>query len=386
MSRFAKNVRWAWLAATAAVLFTQLLAHAALRRPGGPEPGSPAPGRPPAPAHAATPEQKPPVAALSPYVDAHIHIDERDPEGSAKSVIYAMAEFNTVRSIVLTEPYSGENPDRWDAEKVLPALKKYANKIALMGGGGTLNPMILESARSGDAGSAAQKKFKARAEELIAEGVAGFGELSTEHFSLAASPLKDYEYAPADHPLMLLLADIAAQHNMPIDLHMEAAPQAIPLPAGLKSPPNPPRIHANIAALERLLDHNRSAKIIWAHAGSDNTGYRTPQLCDRLLRAHPNLYMEMKIDPMFPGLNYPMAKDGDTKPEWLKLLQDHPDRFIIGSDQHYGPDANAAHVRAQAMVLFLNRLPDDLRQHIGIENVLHIYGAGHSAALATPAR
>ena len=45
-------------------------------------------------------------------------------------------------------------------------------------------------------------------EELLHEGVSGFGELSTEHLSLPQSPVKDYEYAPADHPLMLLLFDL----------------------------------------------------------------------------------------------------------------------------------------------------------------------------------
>ena len=68
---------------------------------------------------------------------------------------------------------------------------------------------------------------RSRAEELLRQGVVGFGELSIEHLSLPQSPVKDYEYAPADSPLMLLLADIAAQHNVPIDLHMEALPQPI---------------------------------------------------------------------------------------------------------------------------------------------------------------
>ncbi len=106
--------------------------------------------------------------------------------------------------------------------------------------------------------------------------------MSTEHFSLPQSPVKDYEYAPADHPLMLLLADIAAGHNVPIDLHMEAVPQDMTSPENLKAP-NPPRLHGNFAPLERLLSHNPRANLIWAHAGQDNTGYRTPELMRALL-------------------------------------------------------------------------------------------------------
>ena len=100
-----------------------------------------------------------------------------------------------------------------------------------------------------------------QAEELIKMGVAGFGELSIEHLSLPQSPVKDYEYAPADSPLMLLLADIAAENNVPIDLHMEALPQTIPTPKEY-GPPNPPELHGNIGPLENLLSHNPKAKII----------------------------------------------------------------------------------------------------------------------------
>src|SRR6185295_3115929 len=142
------------------------------------------------------------------------------------------------------------------------AAKKYPGKLAVIGGGGTLNAMIQQSLSSGDVGPAVQQKFRERAEELFREGVVGFGEMTTEHFPSANAP--SYEYAPADHPLYLLLADIAAQHGIPIDLHMEAVPQDMSLPKELKSPPNPSQLHANMAAFERLLAHNPRALIVWA--------------------------------------------------------------------------------------------------------------------------
>ena len=190
--------------------------------------------------------------------------------------------------------------------------------------------------------------------------------MTAEHFA-GATP---YQYAPADHPLFLLLADIAAQYGVPINLHMEAVPRAMSLPLAFKSPPNAPQLHANIPAFERLLAHNPRAKIIWAHAGADGTGFRTPELCRRLLQRHPNLYMEIKLDPGNVGQNFPMAGN-QIKPDWLKLLQDFPDRFIIGSDQHY-PEPKGLQ-RWQAVVLLFNQLPADLRKKIGTENALRIY-------------
>jgi predicted TIM-barrel fold metal-dependent hydrolase len=171
---------------------------------------------------------------------------------------------------------------------------------------------------------------------------------------------------------MRLLADIAAEHNVPIDLHMEAVPADMPMPPEF-SVPNPSQLHANIAAFERLLSYNPRAKIIWAHAGSDNIGYRTPELARQLLQAHPNLFMEIKYDPNSPGKNPPIV-DGQLKPEWLKLFSDFPDRFIIGSDQHYDPLATVPLARGQQGALLINLLPPDLKRKIGLENALRIYG------------
>jgi predicted TIM-barrel fold metal-dependent hydrolase len=321
-----------------------------------------------------------PVPALTPYVEAHTHFDEHDAGGTIRSALAALGRQNAAKIFLQMPPDTFDHPGHYDAEVILAAAKKYPAKLAVLGGGGTLNAMIQQSVASGDAGPEVQKKFKARAEELLREGVIGFGEMTAEHFD----GITPYQYAPADHPLFLLIADIGAQHGVPIDLHMEAVVKAMPLPSDLKSPPNAPQLHENIAAFERLLAHNPRAKIIWAHAGTDGTGNRTPDLCRRLLQAHPNLYMEIKTDTQNVGKNYPLA-DGKIKPEWLKLLVDFSDRFIIGSDQHY-PEPKGPEQRWQTVVLLFNQLPSDVRRKIGTENILHIYSGKPAAASANAAR
>jgi hypothetical protein len=311
------------------------------------------------------------VPALSKYMDLHTHIDPHDPSASVEAAVRSMVNQNAARLFLLTEPYPQDDPERYDAEIFLPTAKKYPDKLAVLGGGGTLNAMIQEAARSGNDGPDVRREFRERAYELLREGAAGFGELTAEHLSQPSSALKDYEYAPPNHPLFLLLADIAAEQNVPIDLHMEAVPKTMPLPSDLTSP-NPPQLPANIADFERLLQHNRGAKIIWAHAGADFTGSRTPELCRRLLKSHSNLYMEIKVDLVTPGKN-PVFVNGKIKPEWLNLFQDFPDRFVIGSDQHYRPGPAKGPLRWESSVMLLNQLPTDLRRKIGMENALHIY-------------
>ena len=183
--------------------------------------------------------------------------------------------------------------------------------------------------------------------------------------------MPEYEYYPADFPLMLELSDVAAEHGVPIVLHMEAAPTD--MPSGMP-PPNPPTLHGNFKALENLLAHNRKARIIWAHAGSDNTGMRTADRMPALLKANPNLFMEIKIDPKLPGKTYVLAADGKLKPEWLALFSEFPDRFIIGSDQHYGEADMATLVRLRAELSMLAQLPPALRQKIAFDNPTRIYG------------
>ena len=334
---------------------------------GAPAPGS-APGAPPAASDGV------PAAADraggSPFVDAHTHLDPREPRRSIQAALQGMVRENVARIVFMPPPSTFEDPARYDAEVFLGALRGQEEKLRFLGGGGSLNALVQRAVRDNDAGPEVQRRFRARAEEILRSGAAGFGELAAEHFQ-GATP---YQSAPPDHPLFRLLADIAAEHGVPIDLHMEAVPEAMALPAGLSSPPNPPRLAANVDALERLLAHNPRARIVWAHAGWDNTGYRTPALCRRLLRAHPNLYMDVKVDPANPGKNPPLADgaSGALRPEWLELFRDFPERFVLGSDQHY-PEPAAGLERAEAVRRLFAALPPELRRKMGMENAARLY-------------
>ena len=80
--------------------------------------------------------------------------------------------------------------------------------------------------------------------------------------------------------------------------------------------------HVDDAALEILYRHDPNAKIIWAH-----TGFSTPlEKVGAYLRAHPQLICELSY-------RYGITGDGGKlTPEWHKLFEAFPDRFIIGSD------------------------------------------------------
>jgi predicted TIM-barrel fold metal-dependent hydrolase len=312
------------------------------------------------------PAQAAPVPALTPFIDTHVHFDG-DTQTVLQAALQALPRQNAVKFFFMPPPDTFDTPNRQESDVLLPVVRRHPDRLAILAGGGTLNAIIQQAIRSGDTGPEVQGRFRERAEEIIRIGGIGFGEMTSEHFA-SATP---YQTAPNDHPLFLLLADIAAQHDAPIVLHMEAAPEDMPTPPQFRAP-NPPRIPANLASFQRLLAHNRRARIVWAHLGSDSLGHRNPALTRRLLQAHSNLFLEIKADPANPRSNYPLDANGKLKPDWLQLFLDFPDRFVVGSDQHY-PESRATAQRWQAVVHLLNQLPADVRQKIGTENVARIY-------------
>ena len=155
------------------------------------------------------------------------------------------------------------------------------------------------------------------------------------------------------------------------------------MPAELASGANPAKLTANLPELERLLAHNRQARIVWAHAGSDMLGHWTVELSRRMLKEHPNLYMSLRMALARQPQNFPLTQTGGVKPEWRSLLEEFPDRFVIGGDQFFvAPGQRGGHAvtvsqrsgtMRQRINRFLAALPEPLARKIGYENAIRIY-------------
>jgi hypothetical protein len=318
------------------------------------------------------------------YIDAHNHLAGRfgppsrqvlDYEGAARNALRAMDRFGIKKMLIMPPPFPPDHKHRYECDDFIHIVKKYPDRFAFLGGGGTLNVMIQEAAREGKTSTKLRQKFEKKALEILSKGALGFGEMAVEHLCLGKK--HNHQSAPADHPLFLLLADIAAKHDVPIDIHMEVVPEKMPLPENLPSPPNPKVLSPNLAAFERLLAHNRKAKIIWAHVGWDNTGHRTAALTAQLLKKHPNLYMSFKISPRDSvAENRPLERGTGLKKEWLNVLKEFPERFIIGSDQFYLSPKMRGQIGPPSVEptnKFFSLLPRELAKKIGYENPKRIF-------------
>jgi hypothetical protein len=290
------------------------------------------------------------------------------------------------RMIVMPPPQ--QNP-MFDFADFASELKKFPGKFGFLGGGGILNPMIQAG---GATGSDARRQFADQAKRIADAGALGFGEIALLHLSMA--PNHPFEQVSPDHPLMVQLVEIAGSRNLVIELHMDCVPGEgdVKTPAGFQVPPNPPMLTGNIPAFERLLAHERKARIIWAHGGSDYTGNMTATLVAKLMDAHPNLYMSLRVvPPEAPGeaglsIKNKVLVQGGIDGGWLSLFKAHPDRFVLGSDSFFVPAqippqapgalfARGNQSKLMAAASLLNALPSDLAKRIGMENPSKLYGA-----------
>ncbi len=341
-----------------------------------PGPGPSRPGHPPPPPGSG--------GAGIEWIDVHVHLvggPRGEDFGGAVAAAEGVMAQQGIRKMIVMSPPAVSGQGLLDADRFASFLTGKSSRFAHLAGGAALNSLIHETpAESVTEGQ--RRRFEDTAVALLRQGAVGFGEMAVHHVSHANG--HPYESVPADHPLFLLLADIAARAEMPIDVHLDVVTAEMPTPPVLAPFGNPPTLAPNLPGFERLLAHNRRARIVWAHAGSDVLGHWTVDLSRRLLAAHPNLFMSLRMAPGRAPQNHPIGPDGALRPEWLRLLQDFPDRFVLGGDQFIlapgtrasGPAvafAQRAGMMLERVRVLLGALPPDLARAVASGNAVRIY-------------
>lgn len=333
------------------------------------------------------------------WIDVHMHLVPPRPGGSELREVLDAARTEMDRvgiayALVLPPPQVEGLPVIWDTLTGRSDLRDARQRFGFLAGGGTLNVMLHRYGNPALVTDEVRARFARTAREIVESGARGFGEIASLH--LSAMPGHPFEFVPADHPLLLLLADIAAEHGLPIDLHMDASDGPTRLPETYSRAQNPAELPDTVAPLKRLLAHNPRAAIVWAHGGSDPVGGQGPALLSQLMDLHENLFVSLRLLPDRPpgqrGGGANLGHEHGNRvftvagivPEWLTLLRRHPDRFVIGTDVFIvspnmrggGPAvtfaaANMAHFAASNR--FLSLLPGDLMQRIATDNARRIY-------------
>lgn len=337
------------------------------------------------------------VYAQGGYVDTHIHVDPmalarkkgrfRGESGvsygdMAENIIALMDEMRVSKAILVPPPQvPSQQGVKSTYETCVSVSVYYPDRLLLGAGGDSLNPLIYQYAAD-EVTPEVKALFRAQAERLVESGIVVFGEMAALHLSMQEHHI--FSRVEPDHPLFLLLADIAAENNIPIDLHMEAVPEDIPTPESLlrMSSRNPSILKANISGFERLLEHNPKAKIVWQHIGWDNIGYMTPGLIRGLLERHPNLYLALRIENRQErvdqsGLmpNRIVDKDWNVYPEWKGLILDFSSRIVMGSDEFMGLTRRNSRPKDSFLETWgiLEEFSKEIAFMIGRDNAIRIY-------------
>ena len=331
------------------------------------------------------------AAATATWADVHMHLiggPQRQFDQAAERAMAEMERRGITKAVVFPPPLP--MPGLFDYGDYVGTVRRNPAKFAFLAGGGTLNPAIQQTDPAAVT-PAVRTQFVDDARRMLDAGAAGFGEIAVLHLSLV--PNHPFEETGVEHPLLYALVEVAGERKAVIDLHMDAVPAPdLATPQNLKVPPNPPRLHANIPGFERLLAHNRDARIVWAHGGSDMTGQLTPALIGRLMTAHPNLHMSLRpivprsarANPFNLSITNLLLTESGFDPDWLALLTKFPARFVMGGDAFFTaesvpPESAAAMLtrgndnRLTAAGVVMSRLPPDLAQAIGHDNAARLY-------------
>ena len=260
------------------------------------------------------------------------------------------------------------------------AVRRHPDRLRLMAGGAVLGAMLLDTA-PGAVTDDLKRRFRAAAEKALDEGAAGFGEMISYH--LCMTQRHSFKKAMPNHPLYLLLADIAAERDVPIDIHMEAVETPAPVSARLlrACDKNPAELEPTIPAFEELLRHNRKARIVWQHIGWDNTGQMQLALLRRLLKAHPNLSLALRVpERVLDQGGRPIPNrivDGNMRvtPEWKRFADEFQDRLVIGADEFIGPSTEPSKLAASFATTWsiVDQFPEAVARKIGGDNARRIY-------------
>lgn len=187
----------------------------------------------------------------------------------------------------------------------------------------------------------------AQLDALLATGLyKGIGEISAVHFPSAG--FDETDFSPVG-PMVTGILELARKHRVPVMLHVEST---------------------RMAELDQLLARFPDVPVIWAHGG-----YTPLFLAQRMLERHANLHYELSARtwPHHPrSPDYTILCDGEKVwPEWLRLVEAMPHRFLVGTDAS-NRSASADAMKFASVQNFLAQLSPAAREQVGRGTLLRL--------------
>ncbi|MBO0366513.1 amidohydrolase family protein [Pseudomonas shirazensis] len=192
----------------------------------------------------------------------------------------------------------------------------------------------------------------------------GIGEVFTRHDDLTA--LTSGDTPRANNEAMTRIYHLAAERDLPVLIHSNITS---------KRERNP----LYLAELEEPLRNHPHTRFIWAHAGTSMEIHRHQTQMDfllpvvtRLLKDYPNLYIDLSWSVLEP---YLLDEAGKPRKAWVELVEQYPDRFMLGSDVVGRFDSLGKELHG--FDPFLDALSEEVAHKVARDNFLAVLPKGH---------
>lgn len=213
-----------------------------------------------------------------PLIDAHSHL----PSATAiDAYVAAMKRHNVAKVVLLGVGGAQKDDSAW----IAGAARKYPDRV--------IPGLPLPDPTSAAAAARLDDELGKKQARVV-------GEVHVRQVS------RKIDRNPGE-PAFVKVLEVAARHQAPVVIHDELDPRAA-------------------AALEAALKAQPGATIILAHGGS-----ASPALLEALLRRHPKLMVDLS-GMHFQRTPHLATEEGPLDPSWKALIEERPDRFLMGID------------------------------------------------------
>ena len=154
--------------------------------------------------------------------------------------------------------------------------------------------------------------YETSEKDLEAGLIVGIGEIFINN--RRSSPKASFRRkGKVDAPAMKKFFDLVAKYGGFLAFHMEADSDSM-------------------SQLGDLLASNRKGRVVWNHCGVNSSASDVRAIFD----AHPNLFCELSF--RYPPVNKKSSREvfdaRGIDSSWRQLMEDHADRFMVGTDAH----------------------------------------------------
>ena len=153
-----------------------------------------------------------------------------------------------------------------------------------------------------------------------------------------------------DAPIFRKFFDLVAQYDGFLAFHMQADSDSV-------------------EQLGELLSSNRKGRVLWNHCGNDGWADDVRSMMDK----HPNLFCELsyRYPPVSKKIFIQIFDSSGVDSSWRELMEDHSDRFMVGSDAHSSTEFVGS-IKTIRKGLLPNLKPDTARK-IAYQNAQRLF-------------